>query len=76
MLLINKTNKYTDSVISKGIKICDNYLLKPISVKKLYDISNNDYYNIREFIDILCFLVIVEKINIDYKGKEIYVSRA
>lgn len=75
MLLINKTNKFADTVISKGIRICDNFLSQPMSVKKLYEMSNSDYYNIREFIDILCFLEVVGKLKIDYRGKEIYVSR-
>ena len=76
MLLINKTNKFTDSVIYKGIISYDNYLSSPLNVKRLYSLSKDDYYNIREFIDVLCFLLVIGKIKLDYKGEEIYVSRA
>lgn len=76
MLLVNKTNNFTDSVLYKGIINYDNYLSSPINVKKLYLLLKGDYYNIREFIDVLCFLLLLGKIKLDYKGEEIYVSRA
>ena len=75
MLLINKTNEINETVIMKGIKIFEELTSDYISVQIIYDKYKSIFYDVKDFIDTIIFLYLVNKINIEKKDNQVYVSR-
>lgn len=75
MLLVNKTNNIDKTVIIKGLKILIEIKKEEVPIKVIYAKNKNIFYNIKDYIDTLIFLYIVNKIYIVNKENDIYVGR-
>ena len=75
MLLINKTNEINETAIMKGIKIFEELTSDNISVQTIYDKNKSIFYDVKDFIDTIIFLYLVNKISIEKKDNQVYVSR-